>query len=187
MNNLLDYSHMINTYVMCVDFPINICHCDKFINCYRVSDLKNCKYYNLIIKNLPLFNIFINPNIKRQFKLPNTWNNSILNINDFFKLMFFIISFMDESTEYISDKPYIKCVVILSLYTLIINNYNIITNILYVFETFIINMNNKLKNNYLSINNNSKLNSIFNRYFIDSSFECISIMYKCIDMLDELT
>jgi hypothetical protein len=93
---------------------------------------------------------------------------------------------MDESIEYITDKPYIKCVVILSLYILIINNYNIITNISYVFETFILNMNNKLKNNYLSINNNSKLNSFFNRYFIDSNIECINIMYKWIDMLDEL-
>jgi hypothetical protein len=189
MNNLLDYSHMINTYVMCIDFPENNseCNCSEFINCYNSSKLKNCKYYNLIINNLPLFKILINPNIKKKFMLPKKWNNSKLNPNEFFKLMFYIINFVDESPEYIIDKPYIKCIVSLSLYILIINNYNIVKKIIYVFDTLLINMIDKLKYNYLNNTDNViKLNDLFKKYFKDSSDNCINIMYKWIILMDNL-
>lgn len=191
MNNILDYSHMINTYVMCLDFPedsisTDECNCGQFINCFHSSKLKKCKYYNLIIINLPLFKILINPNIKKQFKLPKRWNNSNLNPNEFFKLMFYLVNFIDESYEYI-DKPYIKCVIVLSLYILIINNYNVVKNILYVFDTLLINMVNKLKYDYLN-NDNSiiKLNNIFNKYFKESSDNCINTMHKWTIIIDKL-
>ncbi len=189
MNNLLDYSHMINTYVMCIDFPedTNKCECGQFINCYHSSKLKNCKYYNLIINNLPLFKILINPNIKKKFELPSNWKNSKLNPNEFFKLMFYLINFVDESIEYITNKPHIKCIVSLSLYILIINNYNIVKNILYVFDTLLINMVNKLKNEYLNNESNIiKLNTMFNKYFKDSSNNCINTMHKWTIIIDEL-
>jgi hypothetical protein len=172
---------------MCIDFPENNseCNCSQFINCYNSSKLKNCKYYNLIINNLPLFQILINPNIKKKYTLPKNWNNSKLNPNEFFKLMFYIINFVDESPEYITDKPYIKCIVSLSLYILIINNEIIIKNLIYIYETLIINMIDKLKYNYLLDENIIKLNLLFKKYF-ENPNECINNMYKWIIMLEEL-
>ncbi len=202
MNNLLDYSHMIKTYVMRTDvdiqsegnylnYPYNIlvqleCKCDQFLFCYNSFDINKCKYYELITNNLPLFKIILNKNIKKQFKLPNEWNNSNLNSSEFFKIIFYIVSFTDESLDYMMNKPHIKCIVSLSLYILIINNHDVVKNILYLLEPLINNLKQKL-NSYLSEEDSkNKLKELFNRYYLDSPDECINIMHNWVKMIDDL-
>jgi hypothetical protein len=204
MNNLLDYSHMIKTYVMrkdydaeiksegnYLDYPYSLlmhieCKCDQFLFCYNSFDINKCKYNELIINNLPLFKIILNKNIKKQFKLPNEWNNYNLNSSDFFKIVFYIVSFTDESIDYSMNKPHIKCIVSLSLYILIINNYDTVKKILYLLEPLLNNLKNKL-NTYLSDENSiNKLKELFDRYYLDSPDECINIMHQWVKMFDEL-
>ena len=61
MNNILDYTHMIKTYVMTTDFDLynNIstfeCKCNKTIECFQINQLNKCLYHNLIMEKLPLF------------------------------------------------------------------------------------------------------------------------------------
>ncbi len=201
MNNLLDYSHMINTYVMKtnfmvseeynLDYPLSLlinleCKCDQYLFCYSSYEIKKCKYHNMIINNLPLFKIILNKNIKKQFNLPTEWNNSNLTSDDFFKLILYIISFTGESIDYLMNTIHIKSIISLSLYILIINNHNIVKNMLYLIEPLLNNLKNKL-NIYLSEDDSiNKLKELFCKYYIASPNECIDIMHKWVKMLDEL-
>ena len=203
MNNLLDYSHMIKTYVMkkeydeiksegnYLNYPFSLlmqneCKCDQFLFCYNSFDISKCKYYEMITDNLPIFKIILNRNIKKQFKLPKKWNNSNLNSNEFFKIVFYIVSFTDESIDYIMNKPYIKCIISLSLYCLIFNNHNNVKNVLYLLEPLLNNLKNKL-NNYLSDEDSiNKLKELFKRYYLEEPNECINIMHQWVKMFDEL-
>ena len=197
MNNLLDYSHMIKTYVMITNYNenhndnhYNNCKCDHFIFCYN-DQITKCKHYNIIIDNLPLFKIILNKNIKKQFKLPKKWNNSNITSNDLFKIIYYIINFLDEINDnnYDNNHNYdinIKCIVSLSFYILIINNYNLIKNFKYLFKPLLLTSLNKL-HFYLSDNISfDKFNAFFNDYFIEKPDECINIMKKWVNMLDEL-
>ena len=190
MNNLIDYSHIISKYVMTIDFPnenYNIeCKCSKFLYCYQFKNLNECKYYNFIVDNIPLFKIFLEPNIKKCFKLPSKWENSNMTTNDFFKIIIYLINFKDESVDYLLDKKNIRCVIVLSLYIIIINNHDIVKNILNICKPLIVNMMNKLKNDYLSNENNIiKLKTMFEKYFIDSPSDCINIMNTWIILMEE--
>ncbi len=199
MNNLLDYSHMIKTYVMKTNYdndnypnyPINLlmqfeCKCDQFIFCYNSYNINKCKHFNMIINNLPLFKIILNLNTKKQFNLPKEWSNSNLTSDDLFKIILYIISFADESIDYITNKPYIKSIISLSLYMLIINNHNNIKNVLYLIEPLLNNLKNKLIF-YLSDNNSiEKLTSLFKKYFIEKPEDNIEIMKTWITMIEEL-
>jgi len=193
MNNILDYSHMIKTYIMITNFDgvenINAskCNCDKSIECFQINELNNCKYYKLILDNLPLFNILINPNSKKKYSLPKESNKSDTDIVNFIKILLYIIKFKDESIDYLLNKKYIKCVILLSIYILIINNYNIINNIMYLFEYFIIKLKYDLNNNYLNNQDNiNKLNILFNKYFKETPSECINIMKSWENIFDNL-
>ncbi len=201
MNNLLDYSHMIKTYVMKTNYdnynddypnyPINLlmqfeCKCDQFIFCYNSSNIKKCKHYNMIINNLPLFKIILNKNNKKEFNLPKEWSNSNLTTDEFFKVILYIISFADESIDYITNKPYIKSIISLSLYILIINNHNNIKSVFYLLEPLLNNLKNKLAF-YLSDDNSvEKLNGLFKKYFLEKPDKNLQIMHKWIIMIDEL-
>jgi hypothetical protein len=198
MNNLLDYSHMIKTYVMKVDYnheylnyPLNIlmqidCKCDQFIFCYNSYNINKCKHYNMILDNLPLFKIILNQYEKKTFKLPNIWSNSNLNSDEFFKIVLYIASFADESIDYILNKPHIKTIISLSFYILIINNNNIVKNVLYLLEPMLINFKKKLIF-YLSDEDSiNKLNLLFKKYFMEKPEECINKMNNWVIMIDEL-
>jgi hypothetical protein len=197
MNNLLDYSHMIKTYVMITNYDENenhyndndYCKCDHFIFCYN-KQITKCKHYNIIIDNLPLFKIILNKNIKKQFKLPKKWNNSNITSNDLFKLIYYIINFLDEINDYYDNNHdydiNIRCIVSLSFYILIINNHNLIKNFKYLFKPLLLNSLNKL-NFYLSDNISiDKFNSLFKEYFIEKPDKCINIMKNWVSMLDEI-
>jgi hypothetical protein len=188
MNNLMDYYHMINTYVMCDEFDEDIteCTCELLINCYQLNNLNKCKYYDLIINNVPLLEILLNPNTQKKFSLPNKWHSSELNIIDFFKIIYYIVNFTDKSADYIINKNNTRCVVSLSLFIIIINNKDIISNLLFIYKTLIINMLDKLKNNYLVDENNiNKLNILFKKYFKNPN-ECIKSMHKWVEIMEEL-
>ena len=193
MNNLLDYSHMIKTYVMITNYNenhYNNCKCDHFIFCYN-EQITKCKHYNTIIYNLPLFKIILNKNIKKQFKLPKKWNNSNITSNELFKMIYYIINFLDEINDNNHDNNHnydinIKCIVSLSFYMIIINNYNLIKDFKYLFKPLLLNSLNKL-NFYLNDNISiDKFNSLFKNYFIEKPDECINIMKNWINMLDEI-
>ena len=80
----------------------------------------------------------------------------------------------------------IKCIVSLSFYMLIINNYNLIKDFKYLFKPLLLNSLNKL-NFYLNDNISiDKFNSLFKNYFIEKPDECINIMKNWINMLDEI-
>ncbi len=179
MNNILDYSHIIKTYIMTSEFePIdNIkCNCDKNIECFQINELNNCKYYKLIIDNLPLFNILINPNNKK-YSLPKELSSSSIDVVTFMNILLYLIKFKDESIDYLLNKKYIKCIILLSIYTIIITNYSIIKNIMYLFESLIIKIKYDLTNNYLNNEDNvNKLKVLFKKYFKESPDECINIM-----------
>jgi hypothetical protein len=174
-----------------LNYPLNLlmqveCKCDQFLYCFNSCDINKCKYNKLIINNLPLFKIILNKNIKKQFKLPKIWSNSNLTSNDFFKIVFYIVSFTDESIDYIMNKPYIKSIISLSLYCLIFNNHNNVKNVLYLLEPLLNNLKNKL-NNYLSDEDSiNKLKELFKVYYLDNPDECINIMHKWNKMIDEL-
>jgi hypothetical protein len=179
---------MINTYVRCVDFneDTSECTCEQLITCYQLDNLNKCKYYDLIINNVPLFEILLNPDTHTKFNLPNKWHNSELNITEFFKIIYYIINFTDKSTDYIINKNNTRCIVSLSLFIIIINNESIITNLLFIYKTLIINMLDKLKNNYLVYENNiNKFNILFKKYFKNHN-ECINSMHKWVEMMEEL-
>lgn len=190
MNNILDYSHLIKTYVMMTSFDNNYnlkCTCDKSIECFQINELIYCKNYKLILDNLPLFNILINPNFKKTYSLPKTSKNSDMDVVDFIKVLLYVIKFKDESIDYLLNKKYIKCVILLSIYILIINNYNIIKNIMYIFESFIVKIRHDLNNNYLNNQDNiNKLHIVFKKYFKESPDECINIMKNWEDILIDL-
>jgi hypothetical protein len=202
MNNLLDYSHIIKTYVMKIDYdnnqdneylnyPLNLlmqleCKCDQYIFCYNSYNIIKCKHYNKIIDNLPLFKILINQNTKKQFKLPKEWSSSNLTCDDFFKIVLYLISFTDESIDYIMNKPYIKSIISLSMYILFINNYNILQNVMYLLEPLINNLNKKIKF-YLSDEDSiNKLTLLFKKYFSDKPEDCLNIMNNWGIMLDNI-
>ncbi len=174
-----------------LDYPYSLliqleCKCDQFLFCYNSFNINKCKYYELITNNLPIFKIILNKNIKKQFKLQKEWSDSNLNSNEFFKIVFYIVSFTDESIDYIMNKPHIKCIVSLSLYMLIFNNHNNVKNVLYLLDPLLNNLKNKL-NTYLSDENCiNKLKELFKRYYLDSPDECINIMHEWVKMLDEL-
>ena len=203
MNNLLDYSHMIKTYVMKINYntqskndnPMNTnvnvlmqldCKCDQYIFCYNSSNINKCKHYNMIINNLPLFKILINKNTKKQFKLPKEWFNSNLTSDEFIKIVLYMVNFADESIDYIMNKPNIKSIISLSMYILFINNYNIIQNAMYILEPLIINLHKKLKF-YLSDEESiTKLNLVFKKYFLEKPENCINTMNNWIIMFDNI-
>jgi hypothetical protein len=193
MNNILDYSHMLKTYIMITNFDEleNIdnskCICDKSIECFQINELNNCNYYDLIIETLPLFKILINPNIETKFSLPKKFETSNIDLLKFTKILLYIIKFKDESVDYMLNKKYIKCVVLLNMYILIITNYNIIKSIMYLFEPFIIKLKNDLNNYYLNNQDNiNKLNILFKKYFKESPVDCINIMKSWEDLLNKL-
>ncbi len=181
MNNILDYSHMIKTYIMKTEFESsdiikNMCNCDKNIECFQINELNNCKYYKLIIDNLPLFNILINPNNKK-YSLPKTLSSSSLDVVNFMNILLYIIKFKDESIDYLLNKKYIKCIILLNIYIIIINNHNIMKNIMYIFESLIVKIKYDLTNNYLNNEDNiTKLKILFKKHFRESPDECINIM-----------
>jgi hypothetical protein len=202
MNNLLDYSHMIKTYVMKINYntqskndnhPMNTnvlmqldCKCDQYIFCYNSSNINKCKHYNMIINNLPLLKILINKNTKKQFKLPKEWFNSNLTSDEFIKIVLYMVNFADESIDYIMNKPNIKSIISLSMYILFINNYNIIQNAMYILEPLIINLHKKLKF-YLSDEESiTKLNLVFKKYFLEKPENCINTMNNWIIMFDNI-
>ena len=204
MDNLLDYSHIIKTYVMktnydtqsinyheYLNYPISIleqleCKCDQYFFCYNSYNIIKCKHYNMIINNLPLFKILINKHTTKQFTLPKEWNNSNLTSDDFFKIVLYIVSFTDESIDYIMNKPNIKSIISLSIYMLFINNYNIIQNTMYLLEPLINNLKKKLIF-YLSDEESiTKLNFLFKKYFSENSEDCINIMNDWIIMFDSI-
>jgi hypothetical protein len=180
MNNILDYSHMIKTYIMITEFePIDDikCNCDKNIECFQINELHKCKYNKLIIDNLPLFNILINLNIKTKFSLPKELSSSSIDIVTFMNILLYIIKFKDESIDYLLNKKYIKCIILLNIYTIIITNQTIIKNVMYMFESLIIKLKYDLTNNYLNNEDNiNKLKILFKKYFKESPDECINIM-----------
>uniref|UniRef100_A0A6C0HVH2 Uncharacterized protein n=1 Tax=viral metagenome TaxID=1070528 RepID=A0A6C0HVH2_9ZZZZ len=180
MNNILDYSHMIKTYIMTTEFePIDDikCNCDKNIECFQINELHKCKYNKLIIDNLPLFNILINLNIKTKFSLPKELSSSSIDIVTFINILLYIIKFKDESIDYLLNKKYIKCIILLNIYTIIITNQTIIKNVMYMFESLIIKLKYDLTNNYLNNEDNiNKLKILFKKYFKESPDECINIM-----------
>ncbi len=180
MNNILDYSHMIKTYIMTTEFePINNtkCNCDKNIECFQINELNNCKYSKVIIDNLPLFNILINLNYKHKFSLPKELSSSSIDVIAFMNILLYLIKFKDESIDYLLNKKYIKCIILLSIYTIIITNHSIIKNLMYLFESLIIKIKYDLTNNYLNNEDNiNKLKILFKKYFIESPDECINIM-----------
>jgi len=193
MNNILDYSHMIKTYIKITEFDVNYekedigCKCDKNFECFQIKEFNNCKNKDVLLDNLPLFKILINPNTKIKFYLPNTFNNSNINLIDFIKMMVFIIKFKDESVDYLLNKKYIKCITILSVYILIINNFNNIKNIMFMFEQFVFNIKEGLKLNYLGNDENmNKLKTLFKKYFKHSPDECIKIMNSWDTLLEQL-
>ena len=197
MNNILDYSHMIKTYIMKTDFDLfNItsnsnsnyqCSCDKSIDCFQINQLNNCKYYSLIIDKLPLFKILINPNINTKFSLPTDFSTSNTNLIHFTKVLLYIIKFKEESIDYLLNKKFIKSIILLNIYMLIITNYNIIKNIMYLFEPFIIKLKYDLNNNYLNNQDNiTKLKILFKKYFNESPNDCINIMKSWDGLLEKL-
>ena len=183
MNNLLDYSHMIKTYVMVTKYDNMECKCDQFIFCYN-EQITKCKHYNIIMANLPLFKIIVNKKIKKQFKLPKEWNNSNITSHELFKVIYYIINFLDEIND--STEPHIKCIISLSFYILVINNYNLIKNMKHLLKPLLLNSINKL-NFYLSDNISiEKFNSLFKKYFLEKPDKCINIMKEWVGMLDEI-
>ena len=180
MNNILDYSHMIKTYIMTTEFePIDDikCNCDKNIECFQITELYKCKYNKLIIDNLPLFNILINLNIKTKFSLPKELSSSPIDIITFMNILLYTIKFKDESIDYLLNKKYIKCIILLNIYTIIITNHTIIKSVMYMFESLIIKLKYDLTNNYLNNEDNiNKLKILFKKYFKESPDECINIM-----------
>jgi len=180
MNNILDYSHIIKTYIMTTEFePIdNIkCNCDKNIECFQINELYKCKYNQVIIDNLPLFNILINLNIKTKFSLPKKLSSSSIDIITFMNILLYIIKFKDESIDYLLNKKYIKCIILLNIYTIIITNHTIIKSVMYMFESLIIKLKYDLTNNYLNNEDNiNKLKILFKKYFKESPDDCINIM-----------
>ena len=203
MNNLLDYSHMIKTYVMKIDYntqsinheylnyPLSMlmqldCKCDQFFFCYNSYNINKCKHYNMIIDNLPLFKILINQNTKKQFKLPKKWSSSNLTSDEFVKIILYMVSFADESIDYIMNKPNIKSIISLSIYILFINNYNIIQNVMYLLEPLMINLHKKLIF-YLSDEDSiMKLNLLFKKYFSEKPEDCIHIMNNWVILFDNV-
>jgi hypothetical protein len=199
MNNLLDYSHMIKTYVIknthsineYLNYPMNVvmqldCKCDQYFFCYNSSNIYKCKHYNMIIDNLPLFKIIINQHTKKQFTLPKEWSSSNLTSDDFFKIILYMVSFADESIDYIMNKPNIKSIISLSIYILFINNYNILQNAIYLLEPFMINLHKKIIF-YLSDEESiTKLNVLFKKYFSEKPEDCINIMNNWIIMFDNI-
>jgi hypothetical protein len=194
MNNILDYSHMIKTYVMVKEFNTantdsdeTICKCDKSFECFQIKELKVCKYNKKLLNNLPLFKILINPDIKTKFILSNKFKESKLDVIDFIKILLYIIKFKDESIDYLLNKKYVKCITLLSVYILIFNNYNILKNIMYLFEPLIINIKNNLKDNYINNEDNIyKLKKFFKKYIKQTPNDCINIMKNWDVLLDEL-
>ncbi len=191
MNNILDYSHIIKTYVMITDFnklDNNIkCNCDKYIECFQINQLKYCKYNKLILNTLPLFSILIEPEIKTKFVLPKISKSSTTDLINFMKILLYIIKFKDESIDYLLNKKYIKCIILLNIYILIITNYNIIKNIMYLFEPLIIKIKNDLNNNYLNNQDNiNKLTILFKKYFKESPDKCINIMKNWEKILEKI-
>ena len=181
MNNLLDYSHIIKTYVMVIDY--NSCMCDHFIFCYK--NIIKCKYQNMIIDNLPLFKIILNKNIKKQFKLPNEWSNSNITSDELFKLILYIISFSEELNDS-NKQQHIKTIISLSFYILIINNHNLIKKGLYLLKPLLKNLNVKLKFFLNDIDSINKLKSLFKEYFLENSDDSINIMNEWTIMINEL-
>jgi len=192
MNNILDYSHMIKTYIMVTDFEQTIdnfqtCKCDKYIECFQINELNDCKNNKIILDNLPLFKILVNPQHKQKFKLPKKFKNSQTNIVVFIRVIVYIIKFKDESIDFLLNKKHIKCITLLSIYILIINNYNIMKDVMYLFKPLVINIKEKLKNNYLDNPENvNKLQILFKKYFKNSPEECINIMKSWDNLLEQL-
>jgi hypothetical protein len=193
MNNILDYSHMIKTYIMITDFEENndstnnSCKCDNYIQCFQINEFNNCKNNKIIFDNLPLFNILINPNTKIKFILPKKFKTSNMDLINFVKILLYIIKFKDESIDFLLNKEYIKSITILNIYILIINNYNIMQQIMFIFKPFVINIKNLLNDNYLNNDENlNKLNALFKKHFKHKPDECIHIMKSWGTLLDEL-
>jgi hypothetical protein len=163
------------------------CSCDKSIDCFQINQLNNCKYYSLIIDKLPLFKILINPNINTKFSLPTEFSTSDTNLIHFTKVLLYIIKFKEESIDYLLNKKFIKSIILLNIYMLIITNYNIIKNIMYLFEPFIIKLKYDLTNNYLNNQDNiTKLKILFKKYFNESPNDCINIMKSWDGLLEKL-
>ncbi len=182
-NDNQDYDYLNYPYNLLIQME---CKCDQFLFCFNTFDINKCKYYKMIIDNLPLFKIILNKNTKKQFRLPTNWSNSSLNSNDFFKIIFYIISFTDESIDYLMNKPHIKSIISLSLYILIINNHNNIKHILYLLEPLINNLKKKITVYLLEEESKNKLKELFNKYYLDTPDECFDKMNKWIKMLDDL-
>jgi hypothetical protein len=188
MNNILDYSHMIKTYIMVTEFePINKCTCENNIQCFQINELNNCEYKELIFDNLPLFNILVNPNTKIKFILPKKIKKSNMDLVDFVKVLLYIIKFKDESIDFVLNRKHIKTITILSLYVLIIKNYNIMTHIMFIFRPFVSNIKKILNDDYLNNNDNINiLRAFFKKYFTYTPDECINIMKSWDTILDKL-
>jgi hypothetical protein len=195
MNNILDYSHMIKTYIMITEFEPeinknlldNLCKCDNHIQCFQINEFNNCVNNKIIFENLPLFNILINSKTKIKFILPKKFKTSKIDLITFVKVLLYIIKFKDESFDFLLNKKYIKPITILSIYIIIINNYNHMQHIMFIFKSFVINIKNLLNANYLNNNENlDKLNALFKTYFKHKPEECINIMKSWDELFEKL-
>jgi hypothetical protein len=180
MDFIQDYK--IDTANYCLKY--NNCKCENSsILCFENNDIKNCINKNLILENLPLFEILINDNVERKYKLLDNHDSIVFfSLNDFNKILEYLVSFYSESAEYnLLDEK--KCIIIVSLYSFIIKNYNIIKTLSVLYEDFIKLLIMKLIFKFLINENINKFNDLFNKYFIDPPSKCIEIMYKWVEML----
>ena len=92
--------------------------------------------------------------------------------------------------DYLLNKKHVKCVLLLSMYILIINNHNIINyliNSINVFKLLVSNIRNNLKDQCLNNEQNiSKLKVFFKKYFKQKPDDCINIMKNWEILFNEL-
>ncbi len=181
MDFIQDYK--IDTANYCLKYD-KICNCDnQNILCFENEDIKKCINKNIILENVPLFEILINDNVEKKFKLIEHDDPiPFCSLNHFNLILDYLVSFYTESVDYgLFDEK--KCVVILSLYSFIIKNRFIINTLSVIYEDFIKLLISKLIFKFLLSENICKFNNVFNKYFIDPPSKCIEIMYKWLIIL----
>jgi hypothetical protein len=135
-----------------------------------------CINKNIIIENCPL--------LSSQNNFSFNSNNNIINVNDFKKLLEYIIKF--NINNYNNEKE-TKIVFLLSYYYLLIKNIKLINSFYFFYEQFIIFAYTSLKYNILI---NNKYITRFNNYFIkhfkeDNNIKCIKLLNDWCDIFEE--
>lgn len=142
------------------------CYCDN--NNYNCIDLDKCNNRKIITDNCPLLTTI---NYKINYEINNEINNTMIDVNEFKKLLGYVIK---------TSKNNDRVLFLLSYYYLLIKNIKLLDSLYFFYEQFVVYAYSSLKYNILAnytyIN---KFNNLFIKYFHiedNDSRHCIKIL-----------